>query len=69
MAGGIVRRDIGFGFQRNDGDLGHRILLRVVGCSNDREWQNHRMHVSRRVEFVEVVSRPRRPRDPYRHVA
>jgi len=24
------------------------------------------MHVSRRVEFIEVVSRSRRPRDPYR---
>ena len=28
---------------------------------------NQRMHVSRRVEFIEVVSRSRRPRDPYRY--
>src|SRR6056297_1846654 len=30
------------------------------------EAANQRMHVSRRVEFTEVVSRSRRPRDPYR---
>ena len=28
---------------------------------------NQRMHASRRVELVEVVSRSRRPRDPYRY--
>ena len=44
----------------DDGLLALRFVKRA------QESANQRMHVSRRVEFIEVVSRSRRPRDPCR---